>query len=97
VSRAERARVVFEADTLDELVRKCKAFIGQNSPASTAVALYGATTTNTWPIPSWAPKGSKWTPRQTLPMLVGPDGKEIAISWVAGTPQKPKAKREPVV
>jgi hypothetical protein len=92
VSAAERVRVVFEADSLDELVRKCESFIVKNRPPvlAAAVSSYGATAANTWPVPSWAPKGSKWVPRNAAPMLLGPDGREIGVNWVAGTAQKPR-------
>ena len=93
MSRADRAKVVFEADTMDDLVRKCQAFIGQHRTTPVVAAqVYGASSANTWPVPTWSPKGSRWVPRQTLPMLVAPDGKEVAVTWVAGTPQKPKQK-----
>lgn len=79
---------------MEELVRKCRAFIGQS--ATTIAQPYGSTAANTWPVPSWAPKGSRWVPRLTNPMLLGPDGHEVAINWVAGTAQKPAAARKPV-
>jgi len=78
---------------MDDLVRKCKAFIGRNQASVTAPA-YGCVAPNTWPVPAWSPKGSRWKPRLTFPMLVGPDGKEVPVTWVAGTPQKPKVARQ---
>lgn len=89
MSRADSQRVCFEASTVDELVRKCRKFIGEAEQTVLHVS-YGDTSANAWPLPSWAPKGSRWAVRHAPPALLGPDGKEIAVNWVAGTPQKPK-------
>lgn len=84
-------RITFEGETLDELMRKCRAFIGMNS---SIVPIVGTgQVANTWPIPSWAPKGSKWIVKTTPPLLIGPDANEVQISWVAGTAQKPRTVR----
>ena len=79
-------RVVFEGASTGELVRKCKAFVAeQETPA-----LLSKWAASAWPVPSWAPPGSRWEYRQALPVLRAPTGRFVAVEWVAGTAQKPK-------
>lgn len=81
-------RVVFEGATIAEIVAKCRRFIGEAERP--APPTFGSRSANTWLVPSWAPSGSRWLTAQRPPVLVAPDGEEVHVQWVAGTPQKPR-------
>ena len=83
-------RIVFEAETVEDLVRQCKAFIGANGPSAPSVKFGTASAINTWPVPSWAPSGSRWIVKTNPPLLIGPAGEDVAVRWVAGTAQRPR-------
>lgn len=88
---AKPHRIVFEGLTVADLVRQCKAFIGESEPVQRQT--FGtASVMNTWPVPSWAPKGSKWFATSAPPTLHGPDGSIVPVRWSSGTAQKPPPK-----
>jgi len=84
-------RIEFVGLTTADLVRQCKAFISRYE-LMVATPTFGTfRVTNTWPVPSWAPKGSQWAAgRAPPPILLSPSGDEVAVKWVAGTAQKPR-------
>lgn len=80
-------RISFEAASINELVRQCKAYVAAHTPRP--IGLVSAAARSAWLVPSWAPKGSRWLAKTDPPTLIGPDAQEIEVRWVAGTPQRP--------